>query len=99
MSLRICSLASGSSGNCYVVRTEDTVLLVDAGISGKQIRERLALLGCCIDDVDAVLVTHEHSDHIKGLQSITNKHKIPIIANRKTGPKRRACGFVRSAMA
>ena len=83
MSLRICSLASGSSGNCYVVRTEDTVLLVDAGISGKQIRERLASLGCCIDDVDAVLVTHEHSDHVKGLSALLKMNR-RIYASEKT---------------
>ncbi len=70
MSIRICSLASGSSGNCYMVRTEDTVLLVDAGISGKQIRLRLEDLGVDIEDVAGVLITHEHSDHIQGLSAL-----------------------------
>ena len=57
MSLSICSLASGSSGNCYMVRTKDTALLIDAGISGRQIRERLALLGIGCDELSAGLLS------------------------------------------
>ncbi len=83
MSLRICSLASGSSGNCYVVGTEDTVLLVDAGISCKQIKERLEGLGADISMVSAVLVTHEHSDHIKGLPALSKLNRL-IFASQKT---------------
>lgn len=70
MSLKICSLASGSSGNCYVIKSEDTVLLVDAGLSGKQICERLYNIGIDAEDVDAILITHEHSDHIRGLSPL-----------------------------
>lgn len=83
MSLRICSLASGSSGNCYVVGTEDTVLLVDAGLSGKQIKERLADLDQDINNVNAVLITHEHSDHIKGLSALSKLNRL-IFASEKT---------------
>ena len=83
MSLRICSLASGSSGNCYVVCTEDTVLLVDAGISGKQIKERLESIGLNVNDVNAVLITHEHSDHIKGLPALIKLNR-RIYASEKT---------------
>lgn len=83
MSLRICSLASGSSGNCYVVGTEDTVLLVDAGISCKQMKERLSEFGKDLEDVDAVLVTHEHSDHIKGLSALA-KFNRRVYASQKT---------------
>lgn len=83
MSFRICSLASGSSGNCYVVGTEDTVLLVDAGLSGKQIKERLEGLGLDISMLSGVLITHEHSDHIKGLSALA-KLNIHIYSSEKT---------------
>ncbi len=83
MSLRICSLASGSSGNCYVVSTEDTVLLVDAGLSGKQIKDRLCNLDKDIEKLDAVLITHEHTDHIKGLSALSKLNR-RLYANKKT---------------
>ncbi len=67
MELAICSLASGSSGNSYVIRSEKTALLVDAGISNKQICSGLEKLGLRAEDLSGVFVTHEHSDHIKGL--------------------------------
>lgn len=83
MSLSICSLASGSSGNCYMIRTDNTILLSDAGISGKQIRLRLEGLGIDMDQISAVLITHEHSDHIKGLSSFIKINK-PIYGSEGT---------------
>ncbi len=83
MSLNICSLASGSSGNCYMVAAGETALLVDAGISGRQIRERLAFLGRGCEEIAAVLVTHEHSDHVKGLPALIRMQK-KICASRLT---------------
>ena len=68
MKLAICSIASGSSGNSYLVRTQNTAVLVDAGISGKQISQGLGALGLTMKDLSALLVTHEHSDHIRGLK-------------------------------
>ena len=68
--LAICSLASGSSGNSYLVMTEKTAVLVDAGISGKQILQRIGAFGLKAEDLKAILVTHEHSDHIKGLKPV-----------------------------
>ena len=59
MNLAICSFASGSSGNCFLIRTERTALLVDAGISGKQVSEGLAALELSPSDISAVLITHE----------------------------------------
>ncbi len=60
-------LASGSSGNSALLATENTRLLVDAGLSMRELRKRLASVGENLDDVDAILVTHEHSDHVAGL--------------------------------
>ena len=82
--LAICSLASGSSGNCYVVRTDSTAILVDAGISYKQIRLGLESLGIDPSEINAVLVTHEHSDHIKGLPTLTKQTGVKIYASSLT---------------
>ena len=73
MALRFCSFASGSTGNCYLVRTDDTALLVDCGISGKRIVE--ALGGCGLDplDISGILITHEHSDHIQSIRVMSKK--------------------------
>ncbi len=73
MKLSFCSLSSGSSGNCYIVRTENTVLIIDAGISGKRIFMGLAALGINYEDVNGVLITHEHIDHIKSVQILAKK--------------------------
>lgn len=83
MNLRICSLASGSSGNSYVVFTDSTALLVDAGISCKRISEGLSDLGLALSDISGILVTHEHSDHIKGLPVLLKKG-LRLYANRET---------------
>ena len=61
MNLEICSIASSSSGNSYVVRSEEAVILVDAGVTAKKIDEGLAKLKISYQDVDAILITHEHS--------------------------------------
>ena len=84
MSMAICSLASGSSGNCYVVLSENTALLVDAGISGRQIRNRLEQLNLSIDGISGILITHEHSDHIRGLAGLSKSKDIIVYANEST---------------
>ena len=75
MSLEFCSFASGSSGNCYMVRYEDTALLVDVGISGKRIFEGLEYTDTPLENVQAVLITHEHIDHVQSLPVVTKKAK------------------------
>lgn len=76
----ICTLSSGSSGNCVYVSSGETSLLIDAGISMKATEMRLNALGSSLENISAVLVTHEHSDHIKGLEMISKYYKIPIYA-------------------
>lgn len=74
MGLSFCSLASGSSGNCYVVKSEEKTILIDAGISTKKIHEGLDELGILRSEIDAVFITHEHSDHIRALPVLTKKN-------------------------
>jgi phosphoribosyl 1,2-cyclic phosphodiesterase len=82
--VRLCSVASGSSGNCIYVGTDTTHLLVDAGISGKRIFQGLDTLDLCGKDLDGILITHEHSDHISGLGVLARKLNIPIFATEGT---------------
>ena len=84
MKLGICSLASGSSGNCYLVKSAKTAVLVDAGISARQIKQKLATLGMGLDDISAVLITHEHSDHIKSLPVLCKGAGFKLIASEGT---------------
>mgnify|MGYP000184628500 CR=1 FL=1 len=71
--MRLCSIASGSSGNCIYVGSDNTHLLVDVGISGKRVEQGLNSLELTGKDIDGILITHEHSDHIKGLGVIARK--------------------------
>ena len=89
--MRLCSIASGSSGNCIYVGSEHTHLLVDAGISKKRIEEGLEKLGISGCDLSGILVTHEHSDHIQGLGVFCRKHAIPIYATKGTLMGIKAC--------
>ena len=82
--LKFCSLYSGSTGNSLYVENENTKILVDAGVSAKKIINALTSHSVNIEDIDAIIVTHEHSDHIKGLGTISNKFNIPVFANTKT---------------
>lgn len=79
-----CPLASGSKGNCIYLGTERTKILIDAGISAKSIRLRLSEINVDLSEIDAILVTHEHSDHILGLKTLALKLGIPVIANQET---------------
>jgi phosphoribosyl 1,2-cyclic phosphodiesterase len=78
MSLFITSLNSGSNGNCYYIGNHTEAILVDAGISCREIEKRMKRLGLNIDKVKAVFVSHEHSDHIKGLPVLVKKYQLPV---------------------
>lgn len=82
--LQFCSLYSGSTGNCLLVKSDKTNILIDAGVSLKKIASALNSIDLDISDIDAVLVTHEHSDHIQSVGSISKKFNIPIYANAET---------------
>lgn len=82
--MQLCSIASGSSGNCIYAGTENCHLLVDAGISGKRIEAGLNEIGLKTSEMDGILITHEHSDHIKSLGVIARKHGIPMYATKGT---------------
>ncbi len=79
-----CPLASGSKGNSIYLGTDETKILIDAGISGRAIKTRLAEIDVTVDEIDAILVTHEHGDHIQGLKVLALKHQIPVFANSET---------------
>lgn len=82
--LRFTILGSGSSGNCAYLETEHTRLLVDAGFNAKQLELRLNSIGRSLTDVQAIFLTHEHSDHVCGLPVVAKRHAIPVYCNRLT---------------
>ena len=71
MATRITVLGSGSSGNCTYIETDSTRILVDAGLSGRQIRQRLLSIGRTPENLDGILITHEHTDHTQGLVGLS----------------------------
>lgn len=80
MRLDFCPLASGSSGNSIYLGTDDTKILIDAGLSGKKINENLCKKGIDCKNIDAIFVTHEHKDHIKGVGILSRRYDIPVYA-------------------
>lgn len=76
--IETCSLASGSSGNAYLFRTASHSFLIDAGISCRALRERLAAVGTDLATLDGIFITHEHVDHVRGLAQIAKHHRIPL---------------------
>ena len=82
--MRLCSLASGSSGNCIYVGSDRTHLLIDAGISAKRIVQGVQELGVKPEELSGILITHEHADHIQGLGVLSRKYNIPIYATAGT---------------
>lgn len=78
MQLFITSLNSGSNGNCYYVGNEREAVLIDAGISCRETERRMERLGLSLQTVKAIFVSHEHSDHIRGIPQLAKKHQIPV---------------------
>jgi len=84
-------LGSGSGGNACIVQNENTMILIDAGFSGAEIRRRMQLIGLEPDDLEACLITHEHGDHIKGASILSRRHKVPLLmhpATKRAGRKK-----------
>src|SRR5207237_9990122 len=79
-----CPLASGSKGNCIYVGSKTTRVLIDAGMSASMTIERLQEIGVMADTIQAILITHEHSDHIKGIITLSKMLKVPVLANAET---------------
>lgn len=82
--VKVTVLGSGSRGNCTFVQAGDTRVLVDAGFSRRETQRRLACIGESLDAIDAILLTHEHSDHLGGVATIAKKHRIPVACHEET---------------
>jgi phosphoribosyl 1,2-cyclic phosphodiesterase len=82
--LGVCILASGSKGNAIFISSGDTSLLIDAGLSGIEIERRLRSRGLDPKDLNAIIVSHEHSDHIQGVGVLSRRYKLPVYINSKT---------------
>jgi phosphoribosyl 1,2-cyclic phosphodiesterase len=79
--MKFCVLGSGSKGNCTLVESGSTTILIDAGFSGKEIRRRLALINRSPEELTAIMVTHEHGDHISGVGVLSRRCNLPVYAN------------------
>ena len=84
MSLLVASLNSGSNGNCYYIGNEHDAVLIDAGISCRETEARMARLGLYMRKVRAIFISHEHSDHIRGVEVLAKKYKLPVYITRLT---------------
>lgn len=82
--MRLCSIASGSSGNCIYIGEGNTHVLVDVGISAKRIEEGLAAISVSPQELSAIFITHEHTDHVQGLWAFERKHEVPVYATEHT---------------
>ncbi|MDE7210900.1 MAG: MBL fold metallo-hydrolase [Lachnospiraceae bacterium] len=82
--MRLCSIASGSSGNCIYIGEKNTHVLVDTGISAKRIEEGLRSISVLPEELSAIFITHEHTDHVQGLWAFEKKHKVPVYATERT---------------
>lgn len=81
---KFCAMFSGSSGNCVYIESQGCGILIDAGVSTRSICKALESIGSRIEKVAAIFITHEHSDHIKGLKTMLSKYEIPVFANEGT---------------
>lgn len=93
MSLYITSLNSGSNGNCYYIGNDTDAVLIDAGISCRETEKRMKGLGLSMKKVKAVFVSHEHTDHIKGVSTLANKYSLPVYIT--AGTAKQGPGLIR----
>ena len=84
MSLFVASLNSGSNGNCYYLGNEEEGVLIDVGISCREVEKRLKRLDIPVSRIKAAFITHEHNDHIHGVPAFTKKHKLPVFTTEGT---------------
>jgi phosphoribosyl 1,2-cyclic phosphodiesterase len=84
MTLFIASLNSGSNGNCYYVGNETEAVLIDAGLSCRETERRMLRLGLSLDRVKAIFVSHEHDDHIRGIEVLSRRHRLPVYITDRT---------------
>jgi phosphoribosyl 1,2-cyclic phosphodiesterase len=84
--MQFSCLSSGSKANCTYVKSAQSAVLVDVGLSARQVELRLESIGAKPQDISAILITHEHSDHICGVESFSRKHRIPVYANQGAAP-------------
>ncbi|MEX0961890.1 MAG: MBL fold metallo-hydrolase [Simkaniaceae bacterium] len=82
--VRFCPLASGSKGNAIFLSTEKTKILFDCGLSAKQLEVRLNSIGESLSEIEAILISHEHTDHIRAVEIVSKQYQIPILANSET---------------
>src|SRR6187402_1097283 len=84
MPLSVCSLNSGSNGNCYYIGNDTEAVLIDAGISRRETEKRMLRAGLSFKKVKAIFITHEHSDHINGISSLLKKYELPLYITNRT---------------
>lgn len=84
MAIRFCILGSGSSGNAALLQTEGARILIDAGFSGRKLRQLLHDAGTHFDEIDAVFLTHEHGDHAVGIEALKKHPRVAVFANEST---------------
>ena len=89
MSLFTASLNSGSNGNCYYIANHNEAVLIDAGISCRETEIRMKRLNLSMKKVKAIFITHEHSDHVKGVRTLSKKYQLPIYITNKTMDQQR----------
>jgi phosphoribosyl 1,2-cyclic phosphodiesterase len=82
--LKFYSLYSGSTGNSLLLKSENCNILIDSGVSAKKVVDALEQVNTPVTDINAILVTHEHTDHVQSLGTISKKYNIPVYANKKT---------------
>lgn len=82
--MRYCAIASGSNGNCYYVGSSEGGILIDAGISCKQIERRMATVGLLPSSIQGIFVSHEHSDHIRGVSVFARRYQVPVYITQGT---------------